>query len=81
MAVRAGVATMAFAFAALTTTEARANGRFPSASQLVVRPGHPDEMALRATFGSASAEPPFRQVDPEGLTGPAHKRLGQRLDC
>jgi photosystem II stability/assembly factor-like uncharacterized protein len=36
---------------ALATVEAHANGRFPTASQLVIRPGHHDEMALRTTFG------------------------------
>lgn len=28
-----------------------ANGRFPAASQLVIRPGHPEQMFLRTTFG------------------------------
>src|SRR6478735_6866224 len=29
----------------------RANGRFPAASHLVVQPGAPETMVLRATFG------------------------------
>lgn len=31
--------------------KAHANGRFPSANQLVVTPGRPDRLVLRATFG------------------------------
>ncbi len=44
------VATSA-AFATWMATPAHANGRFPTASQLVIRPGHPEQMALRTTFG------------------------------
>ena len=31
--------------------EARASGRYPTAMQLAPRPGHPEHIALRATFG------------------------------
>lgn len=48
---RHAVAAVLVAAALLAPSAARANGRFPSASQLVLRPGHADEMALRATFG------------------------------
>lgn len=36
---------------ALAPGVARANGRFPRAVKLLVRPGHPEEMALAVTFG------------------------------
>ena len=46
------LAVLAASTAALVaTTAAHANGRFPTASQLVIRPGHPEQMALRTTFG------------------------------
>jgi hypothetical protein len=37
--------------AALVSSPARANGRFPRADQLVLAPGSPDELVLRTTFG------------------------------
>lgn len=48
---RAALASCALASSVLGGTEARANGRFPTAMQLATRPGHPDHIALRATFG------------------------------
>src|SRR5690348_12401562 len=41
----------ALVFGVLLASSAWANGRFPAASQLVVRPGHPEQMSLRTTFG------------------------------
>jgi hypothetical protein len=38
-------------FLSLLASSAAANGRFPAASQLVVRPGHTEQMSLRTTFG------------------------------
>jgi photosystem II stability/assembly factor-like uncharacterized protein len=46
------VASALLALAAgLASPEARANGRFPRADQLVVVPGRADELVLRTTFG------------------------------
>ncbi|HVV86801.1 MAG TPA: sialidase family protein [Kofleriaceae bacterium] len=39
------------AVAARAPGVAHANGRFPRSTKLIVRPGHPTEMALGATFG------------------------------
>jgi len=44
-------ASTATALSMFATPLAHANGRFPTASQLVIRPGHPEQMALRTTFG------------------------------
>jgi hypothetical protein len=52
--IAASAAALLATFATSATFMARpaqANGRFPTASQLVIRPGHPEQMALRTTFG------------------------------
>jgi photosystem II stability/assembly factor-like uncharacterized protein len=41
----------AFAVACASSQSARANGRFPSAGQLVVSPSNPTHLVLRTTFG------------------------------
>lgn len=45
------VAVLGAACVALAGGNARANGRFPSAQQLVVDPGDPSHLVLEATFG------------------------------
>jgi hypothetical protein len=47
---RASVCAVLLATSLLPST-AEANGRFPSALQLAPRPGHPETMAMRTTFG------------------------------
>ena len=49
--VRAGITLSAFAIALASSSSARANGRFPSAGQLVVSPSNPAHLVLRTTFG------------------------------
>jgi hypothetical protein len=46
-------AVLAILFALVSSNEptARANGRFPAASQLVARPGDPSRLLLRTTYG------------------------------
>jgi hypothetical protein len=44
-------ATLVLLASFLAPTVGRANGRFPNASQLVVAPGDPDTLVLRATYG------------------------------
>jgi photosystem II stability/assembly factor-like uncharacterized protein len=49
--LRAGIAFSAFAIAFASSASAHANGRFPSAGQLVVSPTNPAHLVLRTTFG------------------------------
>lgn len=50
--VTASVVVAASTFGLLSTPrEARANGRFPAANQLVAAPGDPSTLTLRTTFG------------------------------
>jgi hypothetical protein len=45
------IALLGAALAFLRAPDARANGRFPGADQLVVDPAHPEHLLVRATFG------------------------------
>ncbi len=48
---RLGYTLAAFAVACASSQDALANGRFPSAGQLVVSPANPAHLVLRTTFG------------------------------
>jgi hypothetical protein len=65
-----GLTLVALAAACATTTtagRARANGRFPAASQLLVAPDRPATLVLRTTFGLLFSSRPssYRQCQAE----------------
>lgn len=49
--MRGTLAVLTAAAIVATTTRGLANGRYPNAQQLLVDPGNPDHLVLRATFG------------------------------
>jgi len=52
IARRCGVPLLAASAMALGSTSASANGRYPNADMLIVDPGDPTHLVLRATFGT-----------------------------